>query len=442
MSPSTGDQKALFIPKYQTMRPIILILSLLLSNCLLAQPLADSLWHESVKTAILEPVGADMEPPVIRMGQLGEVTGQLQLRFDILGTQPEQLRWRILHCDAKWQPDGLEPVEFISGSEEGDIENYQYSFTTRRDFVNYYQQIPDKGSTFIASGNYIVAVSPLDSPDSILLTKRFLVWEDLTSIDAMATKPSSGHGDIMRDQELSIDVTPRSGSMLPLQASYYTVVVQQNGRRDLMREMPFNGYSGSAMSYQWKRENNFPGGNCFRYFDLSNLWAAMYHVQRIERLDGETVAFLQPDEDRSGKNYTQYSSLNGGMKINIRERQNPNIEADYVWVIFSLPMERPFLNGSVHIVGDLTQWSTGDNSRMEWNQKYKAYTKQLLLKQGYYAYQLLFLPTGESEALTATLEGDHFATPNDYTIYIYYRITGARFDRLVGVRTISAGIER
>ena len=62
----------------------------------------------------------------------------------------------------------------------------------------------------------------------------------------------------------------------------------------------------------------------------------------------------------------------------------------------------------------------------------------MLIKQGYYSYQLLFLPTGESEALTATLEGDHYVTPNSYTIYVYYRSPDARYDRLVGLlRTTS-----
>ena len=71
---------------------------------------------------------------------------------------------------------------------------------------------------------------------------------------------------------------------------------------------------------------------------------------------------------------------------------------------------------------------------MEWNSKYKAYTKRLLLKQGYYAYQLLFLPAGEKEGLTATLEGDHYAMSNSYTAYVYLRLPGARYDRLVGLK--------
>ncbi len=56
---------------------------------------------------------------------------------------------------------------------------------------------------------------------------------------------------------------------------------------------------------------------------------------------------------------------------------------------------------------------------------------RLLLKQGYYSYQLLFVPAGESEGRTDTLEGDHFETPNVYRAWVYYRGPNDRYDRLV-----------
>ena len=228
-------------------------------------------------------------------------------------------------------------------------------------------------------------------------------------------------------------MTPRRGSFLLQQAEYYTVIARQNRRDDLTRVLPQSSYSGGSILYQWQPENVFPGGNHFRYFDLSNLRATMYHVQRIEMAGNHIFAFLQPDEVRNRKVYTQYSSLNGGMKTNIRDRQNPHIEADYVWVNFSLPIDKPFLDGSVHIVGDLTGWKLDDNSRMEWNATYKAYTKRLLLKQGYYSYQLIFLPAGESTGQTSRIEGDHFEMKNNYTVLVYYHSPGARYDRLVGI---------
>lgn len=417
-------------------RSLIILTLMAVSLLTMGQKAIDSNWHEEVKSVFLTRSDIEMERPILWITNPGDPAEQMMLRFDMLWPQPYDLSYRIRHCDMDWNIDALEAGEFMNGRESGPIENYQFSFTTRINYVNYYQLVPDAYSAFTASGNYVIEVYPTDYPDSILITRRFCVVEALTDIDVAITKPRGAFGNINRDQEVSVEVTPKAGSYLPMQSEHYHTLVQQNRRVDLIREMPFNNYSGTKLCYRWHAENVFPGGNCFRYFDLSNMRAATYHVQRFEQYGGENFAFLQPDEDRSTKVYTQYSSLNGGMKISIRDRNNPQTEADYVWVNFSLPMQRPFLNGSIHIVGDLTQWRLDDNSRMDWNSQYKAYTKRLLLKQGYYAYQLLFLPAGESEGLTATLEGDHYVMTNSYTVYVYFRQPGARYDRLVGLKEV------
>ena len=119
------------------------------------------------------------------------------------------------------------------------------------------------------------------------------------------------------------------------------------------------------------------------------------------------------------------------MKVNVWDRTNKQTEADYVYVNFMLPMRSPFMNGSVHVVGELTQWKLDEGSRMEYDPEMQAYRLRLLLKQGYYAYQLLFVPTGESRGLTETLEGNHYEMPNDYRVYVYYRGLNDRYDRLV-----------
>lgn len=424
------------INKLSTIVFFILAQSILFSqSSALAQ--TDENWEGSIKSVYLSPVDNELGLPVIRMREPGEPTTQLLLRFDILSPIPHNLRYRIRHCDRHWTPDGLDPAEFFSGPAEGSVDNYQTSFTTLIDYTNYYQTFPVAYGYFIASGNYTIEVFPEGDDDSILLTRRFYVVENAVDIDVTVDRPRGATGHFNTDQELSVAVTPNRNSFLTGQADHYTVVARQNRRGDLTRILTSSGYSGSSILYQWQKQNVFPGGNHFRYFDLSNLRATMYHVQRIEMAGGHIFAFLQPDELRGRKVYTQYNSLNGGMKTNIRDRQNPQIEADYVWVNFSLPIEKPYLDGNIHIVGELTEWKLDDGSRMEWNGRYKAYTKRLLLKQGYYSYQLLFLPVGDSVAQTSRIEGDHFEMPNDYTVLVYYHAPGSRYDRLVGIKITS-----
>ena len=62
--------------------------------------------------------------------------------------------------------------------------------------------------------------------------------------------------------------------------------------------------------------------------------------------------------------------------------------------------------------------------------------KAVLLKQGSYNYQYLFVPTGSSVGQTGPIEGNYYQTQNEYSIYVYYRPMGARYDRLIGVTTV------
>jgi hypothetical protein len=417
---------------------ILLSLMLLLflmtgtGNVLRGQIVTDSNWVDEVKTVTLYKNGVELEQPVMVLG--GD--DRLLLRFDILGAETENYRYRIQHCDSRWQVDDMEPYEFINGFEEGPIENYASSFTTLQPYVNYYQYIPAQYSQLLISGNYVVSVFPQDYPDSILLTRRFCVTEGSVKADATVGVPYDNAA-IFERREVDVTVENNNdytGSMIPpmLNPAFFRVVVQQNGRIDNLRQLQFGGYDRGALSFKNHAENVFYCGNTFRYFDISNIRTAMYNVWQIDEYGGEWYAMLKPLEDRSNKVFITEVTLNGGMKVNVWDRTNKQTEADYVYVNFSLPMDYPFLNGNIYVVGDLTQWKMDEHSRMEYNMELKAYTLRLLLKQGYYAYQLLFLPVGETQGQTAVLEGDHYEMKNTYTAYVYYRAPNDRYDRLVG----------
>ena len=420
-------------------RGIILLFTVLalgLFQSARAQIVADSNWSEGVKTVTLYKNGVELEPPVLTLGS----RDRLLLRFDILGAETENYRYRIQHCNSHWEVDDLEPYEFMNGFEEGPIENYNSSFTTLTDYVNYYQYIPSQQGQFVASGNYVVTVYPQDDPDRIVLSRRFYVVEGTLKADVTVTTPYDNASVLERrevDVAVSINTDYRGDAFTPtLNPAYCEVAVQQNGRWDNLRRLPFSGFERSDMMYRNRKENVFDGGNTFRWFDISNIRSTMYNVVKIEQLGGEWYAILKPLEDRSGGNFVMEQVLNGGMKVNVWDRTNKQTEADYVYVNFLLPMQYPFLNGNIYVVGDLTQWCMDERSRMEYNPDLHAYQLRLLLKQGYYAYQLLFVPVHEKEGQTATLEGNHYETANRYSVFVYYRGPNDRYDRLAAYKRV------
>ncbi len=387
----------------------------------------DSIYSPNIKTVILGKQGVEMSLPIIQLGS----NEKLMLRFDELGDNSNYYRYRIDHCTHDWQISDISASDYMNGFEDGAIDNQQFSFTTIEHYTNYWQTIPNDISSFAASGNYLLTVYLQSDPDSIVFTRRFKVYEPMTTVEASVGKVQGSMG-LMENQNLSVKVNPLEGNYFINPDTYIFVYAEQNGRKDLTRLLPLESMSGNTLNYRWKKENVFPGGNEFRFFDFSNLQFPMNNIWKIEYFGGENIVFLKPDEDRSRKPYSLDIGLNGQYKIAVANAQNPNTEADYAWVNFSLPQELPFLDGNIYIIGDFTNWQMNDQSRMEWNQSMKAYTARLFLKQGYYAYQLLFLPAGSTVGETSRLEGNHFQTLNDYYIYVYQRNPGDLYDRLIG----------
>jgi hypothetical protein len=71
---------------------------------------------------------------------------------------------------------------------------------------------------------------------------------------------------------------------------------------------------------------------------------------------------------------------------------------------------------------------------MKWNDSKSAYESKLLLKQGYYNFIYLVKDANARESeigMTADIEGNHFATDNLYTIFVYYADFEG-YDRVVG----------
>ena len=411
------------------MRKVIFFFTVIINTLsMVAQTVVtDSVYSPNIKTVILGKQGVEMSLPIIQLGS----NERLMLRFDELGDNSNYYRYRIDHCTHDWQISDISASDYMNGFEDGAIDNQQFSFTTIEHYTNYWQTIPNDMSSFAASGNYLLTVYLQSDPDSIVFTRRFKVYEPMTTVEASVGRVQGSVG-LMENQNLSVKVNPLEGNYFINPDTYIFVYAEQNGRKDLTRLLPLESMSGNTLNYRWKKENVFPGGNEFRFFDFSNLQFPMNNIWKIEYFGGENIVFLKPDEDRSRKPYSLDIGLNGQYKIAVANAQNPNTEADYAWVNFSLPQELPFLDGNIYIIGDFTNWQMNDQSRMEWKQSMKAYTARLFLKQGYYAYQLLFLPAGSTVGETSRLEGNHFQTLNDYYIYVYQRNPGDLYDRLIG----------
>ena len=89
------------------------------------------------------------------------------------------------------------------------------------------------------------------------------------------------------------------------------------------------------------------------------------------------------------------------------------------------------------VSGLLADWTFGEENRMLYNPGSKQYECTMLLKQGWYNYEYVFINRDVKEGISSRFEGSHSETENDYHILVYYRNPRERYDRLLATGSIN-----
>jgi len=389
----------------------------------------DRVYRENIRTVRLHRRGYELSYPVVKINS-GE---ELLLSFDDLDGDVKNYTYTIIHCNADWTPSRLVPSDYIEGFYENQITNYRFSFNTFIPYTHYRLSLPNEDTGFRVSGNYIIKVYEDFDESKVAFTRRFFVNESAVHVSAVARQPfipkyrRSGH---------QIDFTvSHPGYTIRDPYSEVSVTITQNNRWDnaVTGLMPDFIKTGELV-YEDGETNFFPGGNEFRTFDIQSL---RYHTEFVRDIDFNHDGFhvhLFPDKPRDHRHQYHHDEINGKYLIRTRDERDDDIDSEYVLVYFSMPWEAPIGHGEIYVVGEMTNWNFYPWNRMEYNFETGSYELSLLLKQGYYNYKYLFLPDGEDEADVSMFEGNFYETENDYIIYVYHRLPGSRYDKLIGVQ--------
>ena len=97
-----------------------------------------------------------------------------------------------------------------------------------------------------------------------------------------------------------------------------------------------------------------------------------------------------------------------------------------------------YYDGEVYVVGGVTDWQLQDEFRMAYNPTLPGYLTKGLLKEGFYDYAYAYVPNNSSHFILSELEGDAYQTQNQYSILVYYRPFGQRYDRLVSIHNFDS----
>lgn len=388
----------------------------------------------SVQILPTDPTGRTYEgPAVIDL----EGRNRVAISFDILSEDRDYLRYELTHCDAMWRPSGLVDPEYIDGFNQAEVTDYAFSQGTSAHYVNYRIAIPNDDIRPTIAGNYILRVYPEEAPDSTLLIARFGVTESSAPVRAECT--SRTDFDVNGShQQLSVSVDTKH---LPIINPYgdLRVVVEQNGRTDnaVVVSQPLR-VEGSNVFFEHSRDLTFDAGNEYRRFETVSYLMPGMGVEQIDYSYPFYHHTLYTDTPRANTFYSYDLARSGRYLVRAENCTDPDTQADYSVVHFTLasPELRDY---NIFVEGDLTDRRINGESMMTYDRNAGVYRATLLLKQGAYSYQYLAVPktaASHPSGTTAPIEGDYYETQNNYTVKVYYRAPGERFDRLAGVTTL------
>lgn len=371
-----------------------------------------------------------MSPPVIRLG----TNDRILVKFDEIGEDNSYLEYRLIHCDADWQPSRLIESEYLEGFNSVRIEDYAYSTATFVHYVNYLIAFPNEDLQIKHSGNYLLQVYDPERPEETLLQTRFQVTENIARIEGNVTsRTDMGHNTYWQQLAFEIDCQG-IGEFNPYQD--IIVYVTQNDREATKRRImtPLR-VSGDKIIYEHLNDLVFGASNEYRRFEsVSNSFPGM-RVDSLRYMGSNYHVWLKVDEPRQSASYSYDQTQHGRFLVREYNSTDSDIGADYITVHFLL--ECPELPAyDIYLDGEFTHDRMDKENQLTYDHRVGGYVAEVPLKQGAYNYQYVTRSRQTGEISTSTIEGDKYETLNEYGIAVYFRPPGARADRLISYRIL------
>ena len=223
--------------------------------------------------------------------------------------------------------------------------------------------------------------------------------------------------------------------------SELSATILQNGRWD-------NAITGmiplftrpEEQIYDYQDKITFPAGKEYRSADLRSTQFGSPDVAETYFDESTNVyeVMLKGDKKRGNLPYTFFEDINGQFVIDNRDENDPDLMSDYVNTMFTLYSPGEMDGYDLYVFGALSDWQLRPEFKMVYNPAITSYVTKANLKQGFYNYTYAAFPKGSDRIDFEVTEGDSYETRNNYTILMYFRPFGGRFDQLIGSVTFDS----
>ncbi|MFD2099466.1 type IX secretion system plug protein domain-containing protein [Flagellimonas iocasae] len=381
---------------------------------------------ENIKTIIFRGPTEDQFPVI----QLGE---SMSLEFDDLTAKEQDYYYKIVHCDYDWTPSQLLKSQYLVGTDNQRIIDYENSYTTLQPYSNYRLTIPNENVRLKVSGNYVLEI--YNSYGDLQFSRRFVVYQDAVVVGG-TVKRSRDFNFLNEKQVVHININTAGFNVVNPKNEVKIAILQNHYWPTALYNIKPQYTIGSELVYKYDQETSFYGGNEFLNFDTKDLRSPTFAISRIE-FEDVYHHYLFTNEFRYDQPYTYFPDINGDFVVRTLQGEDVSREAEYTKVDFSLPYTNEIGLDHVYVVGKFNNYALSEENKMTFNEETGKFEVTLMMKQGFYNYKYVV------ERADGTIEpnyvsGNFHFTENNYLILVYYRNFGDLYDSIIGIGTANS----
>ena len=361
--------------------------------------------------------------PLLRLGD------QLLLTFDDIIGDEANYYYTISHFNADWTPSSLAKTEYMEGFDDVRIFDYTNSVSTLQLYTHYTLTIPNKNTRQLTkTGNYMLKI--YNDAKELIFSRKFMIYDPVVTVGVEILR-TRDLNTIDTKQVVNFKVDSGDNILINPDKTIIPLIIQNNDLNNSIIGLKPQYTLGNVLQYRYDEEASFFGGNEFLSFDNKDVRAATNTIQYIElRKLYHNYLYVVPT--RADLPYTYNPDINGNFVIRTLQGQNPDSEAEYVWMHFAVKHDLLPKEQDIYIYGGFNNYVLDPSLKMEYNAEAGIYELPVLLKQGFYNYKYVVSENGKKLPYNP-VGGDFWQTENEYDVLIYYREPGARYDKLIGV---------
>ncbi|CAI8359946.1 MAG: Uncharacterised protein [Flavobacterium sp. SCGC AAA160-P02] len=386
---------------------------------------------DNIKSIQLKPLGINNFNTIVPLGKT------LELNFDDLDGDQKDYYYKIELMTYDWKKSNLISNQYINGFQSNIIFNVENSFNTFQNYTHYSVQFPNQNTIITRSGNYLVSI--LDEVGDIIFSRRFTLYENTATIGISASR-SRNTKNMNEEQTVNFIVNYSQLQINNPSQEIHVAILQNENWKTALTNIKPQFYKPNQLIYRYTNKTNFWGGNEYLFFDNKIIRNTSINIARTERRE-IFHNYLYPYKNRSLKSYTYNPDINGQFIIRTIEGSDPNTEADYAMVYFSLEVQDEIINKDVYVYGGFNNFSFSEENKMIYDAVRKTYYSNFLLKQGFYNYTFV-TRSSDNRISESEIRGNFSDTENNYSVIVYYKAFGSIFDRVIGASTIKFEGER